>query len=64
MTGEWLAYCQACPVPEIANVFRRCRIPFHQITGMLDDDPVPGTKSTTGSTPRASPMSWSTTASA
>src|SRR5438105_10351096 len=21
MTGEWLAYCQACPVPEIANVF-------------------------------------------
>src|SRR5207245_9494659 len=22
MTGEWLAYCQACPVPEIANVFR------------------------------------------
>ena len=21
MTGEWLAYCSACPVPEIANVF-------------------------------------------
>jgi hypothetical protein len=20
MTGEWLAYCNACPVPEIANV--------------------------------------------
>src|SRR5574340_563749 len=20
MTGEWLAWCQACPVPEIANV--------------------------------------------
>ena len=20
MTGEWLAYCSACPVPEIANV--------------------------------------------
>jgi L-arabinose isomerase len=37
MTGEWLAFCQACPAPEIANVFRRCRIPFHQITGMLDD---------------------------
>src|SRR5437016_11580519 len=31
MTGEWLAYCQACPVPEIANVFRRCRIPFFQV---------------------------------
>ena len=40
MTGEWLAYCQACPVPEIANVFRRCRIPFFQVTGMLEDDPV------------------------
>jgi L-arabinose isomerase len=40
MTGEWLAFCQACPVPEIANVFNRCRIPFFQITGTLDDDPV------------------------
>lgn len=40
MTGEWLAYCQACPVPEIANVFRRCKIPFFQITGMLNEDPV------------------------
>jgi L-arabinose isomerase len=39
MTGEWLAYCAACPVPEIANVFNRARIPFHQITGMLEDDP-------------------------
>lgn len=39
MTGEWLAYCSACPVPEIANVFRRSRIPFYQITGMLQDDP-------------------------
>jgi len=39
MTGEWLAYCQACPVPEIANVFRRCRIPFFQVTGTLEDDP-------------------------
>jgi len=37
MTGEWLAYCQACPVPEIANVFTRCRIPFFQVTGTLDD---------------------------
>ncbi len=38
MTGEWLAWCQACSVPEIANVFRRAGISFHQITGMLDDD--------------------------
>ena len=39
MTGEWLAYCSACVVPELASVFRRARIPFHQVTGMLEDDP-------------------------
>ena len=39
MTGEWLAYCAACPVPEIANVFNRAGIDFHQVTGMLHDDP-------------------------
>lgn len=39
MTGEWLAWCSACPVPEIANVFNRCGIPFQQVTGMLDNDP-------------------------
>ena len=40
MTGEWLAYCQACPLPEIANVFNRCKIPFFQVTGTLENDPV------------------------
>ena len=40
MTGEWLAYCSACPVPEIANVFKRANIKFHQITGMLHNDAV------------------------
>ncbi|HEX2101825.1 MAG TPA: arabinose isomerase, partial [Candidatus Synoicihabitans sp.] len=40
MTGEWLAYCAACPVPEIANVFKRAGITFHQVTGQLRDDPV------------------------
>lgn len=40
MTGEWLAHCAACPVPEIANVFNRAGIDFHQVTGVLDDDPV------------------------
>jgi L-arabinose isomerase len=40
MTGEWLAWCGSCPVPEIANVFSRCRIPFYQVTGMLQDDPI------------------------
>jgi L-arabinose isomerase len=39
MTGDWLAYCSSCPVPEIANVLRRLEIPFHQITGVLHDDP-------------------------
>jgi L-arabinose isomerase len=39
MTGEWLVHCAACPVPEIANVFHRAAIEFHQITGMLHDDP-------------------------
>lgn len=37
MTGEWLAFCSACPVPEIANVFRRAGVAFHQVTGVLDD---------------------------
>ena len=39
MTGEWLAHCASCPVPEIANVFNRARISFHQVTGTLEDDP-------------------------
>jgi L-arabinose isomerase len=39
MTGEWLAYCSACPVPEIANVFARAGVPFHQVTGALEGDP-------------------------
>ena len=39
MTGEWLAYCGACPVPELINVFRRTGIKFHQVTGLLEDDP-------------------------
>ena len=39
MTGEWLAFCSACPVPEIANVFNRVGIKFHQITGVLHGDP-------------------------
>lgn len=38
MTGEWLAHCAACPVPEIANAFNRAGIDFHQVTGVLADD--------------------------
>ncbi|MCJ7589262.1 MAG: arabinose isomerase [Candidatus Aminicenantes bacterium] len=37
MTGEWLAFCQACSIPEIASVFNRAAVPFRQITGTLDD---------------------------
>jgi L-arabinose isomerase len=40
MTGEWLAHCQVCPVPEIANVFARCRIPFFQVSGTLENDDI------------------------
>lgn len=40
MTGEWLAYCSACPVPEIANVLARAGIPFHQVTGALGESAV------------------------
>jgi len=39
MTGEWLAHCSPCSVPEIANVFNRVGIKFHQITGLLHNDP-------------------------
>ncbi len=38
MTGEWLAYCSGCAVPELANVFNRAGIQFHEVTGMLHND--------------------------
>ncbi len=38
MTGEWLAHCQACSVPEIANVFNGCGIDYHLVTGYLEED--------------------------
>ena len=37
-TGEWLAHCQACSVPEIASVFNRARIDYHLVTGTLQDE--------------------------
>ncbi|MCH5598005.1 arabinose isomerase [Niabella ginsengisoli] len=38
MTAEWLAHCSSCTVPEIANVFNRTGVQFHQVTGMLAND--------------------------
>ncbi|MFG2409187.1 arabinose isomerase [Streptomyces brevispora] len=37
-TGEWLAYCGQCPLPEVANVFRRSGIPFRSVSGHLRDE--------------------------
>ena len=34
-TGEWLANCQACSIPEISNAFARCEVDFHVVTGLL-----------------------------
>jgi L-arabinose isomerase len=39
-TGEWLANCSACCVPEIAGALTRARIPYRVVTGtLLDGDP-------------------------
>jgi L-arabinose isomerase len=40
-TGEWLANCQACCIPEISNAFARCDIDFHVVTGLLGLDAQP-----------------------
>ncbi len=37
-TGEWLANCCACCVPEISCAFARAGIPFNVVSGMLYDD--------------------------
>jgi L-arabinose isomerase len=42
-TGEWLANCSACCVPELAGAFTRARIPYRTVTGtLLDGDPAWG----------------------
>ena len=38
MTGEWLAHCQACSVPELACVLKRAGIRFDIVTGYLADE--------------------------
>ena len=37
MTGEWLANCQACSVPEFASVFNKAGIKYDIVTGYLHD---------------------------
>ena len=40
MTGEWLAHCQACAAPEIANVFNSAGVDYDVVTGWLQEDAV------------------------
>src|ERR671930_1703170 len=37
-TGEWLANCAACCVPEIAGASVRCGLPYDTVAGTIDDD--------------------------
>jgi L-arabinose isomerase len=37
-TGQWLAYCGQCPVPEVANTFRRAGVEFRSVSGHLKDE--------------------------
>jgi L-arabinose isomerase len=37
-TGEWLANCSTCCVPEISNAFTRARVDFHVVSGILHGD--------------------------
>ncbi|GMW00893.1 MAG: L-arabinose isomerase [Candidatus Hydrogenedentota bacterium] len=41
-TGEWLAHCCACCVPEIANAFTRGGVAFHVVSGLLGLEKTPG----------------------
>ncbi|GAA4012633.1 L-fucose/L-arabinose isomerase family protein [Allokutzneria multivorans] len=37
-TGAWLAYCGACPLPEMANAFRRAGVDFRSVSGYVEDE--------------------------
>lgn len=45
-TGEWLAHCGACPVPEISNAFERAGIPFRCVNGLLGLEETPAISAT------------------
>lgn len=49
-TGEWLAHCGACPVPEISNAFNRAGIAFRVINGLLGLDYTPSVSLTNENT--------------
>lgn len=34
-TGEWLAHCVGCPVPEASNAFERAGVPLRIVNGLL-----------------------------
>ncbi len=40
-TGEWLAHCVGCPIPEIANAFERAGIKANIVNGLLGLDYTP-----------------------
>jgi len=40
-TGEWLAHCGACPVPEYSNALQRARIDFRVVNGLLGLEATP-----------------------
>ncbi len=42
-TGDWLAHCVACPVPEFANAFERAGTPFRVVNGLLGLSYTPST---------------------
>src|SRR5215207_4232221 len=37
-TGDWLASCAACCVPELAGACTRARIPYDTVAGTIEDD--------------------------
>lgn len=37
-TGAWLAYCGACPLPEMANAFERAGVAFRSVSGYVEDE--------------------------
>jgi L-arabinose isomerase len=41
-TGEWLAHCCGCPVPEFTNAFNRAGIEYSIINGLLGLNETPG----------------------